>query len=494
MQLIIQDSIISLPINFLTQELDELCFLRCQFVGESEFITNKHCENIVLLESSSQLKKINFNNTFNYESVIFLTSNNFDETEIDFSGILKSVKFDSAEWSHARYIPELRQSADKSNYGIIRVGNGTTIEKLYIDTANILKSIKFTGTSKQFSIRNVQANDDVTIIPESNTKINIDNITTKQLAFTGSFESITISGDNHISSLSFKLDCEINKSLNIDLANTHIDYELKFSNSSDPKLTKCEISNICYSKIKRLTFYKCQMSCFSLANCDLSKTYIVFKHCKIDDLNTEGVIWPYEINSSHFNYKADDITELHQSQSIYRQLKSISHKNKDIDSFLLFRQREYESMSQLSLFRTKTLIVYFSIIITDLLKIRTNMQLPEITHRRYNNKMAMFIYETTSYFILKTSSILSAHNTSLFRPIIFLVLGTPVFLYLFDYYCSIEQLVQLSAHIINPTHKDEITINGKNILISPVHSLFFRVYSSILLYKIIISFRRYSNI
>jgi hypothetical protein len=77
---------------------------------------------------------------------------------------------------------------------------------------------------------------------------------------------------------------------------------------------------------------------------------------------------------------------------------------------------------------------------------------------------------------------------------IFLLIGTPVFLYLFDYYKSLEQIIQLSAHVINPAHKNEVTINGLLINISPVHSFFFRVYSSILLYKIILSFKRYSNI
>lgn len=493
-QLIIQNSIIKLPIDFLEQDLDEICFLRCQFIGDDKFITNKHCKNIVILESSSKLKKLHFDDSYNYSSVTFLTSNDFENTEIIFSGSLDLAKFDAAEWTHARYIPELRLSADKSIYGIIRVDYGAMIDKLYINSIKILKSLKFTGSSNETAIMNAHAVDDITVIPEKNSNFRIMNVTTKQLAFTKSFSSISISGENHISSLSFKLDDVTDKNLNIDLTNTTVDYELQFANSNDPKSTKCEISNIKFSNINRLTFHKCQMSCFSLVNCDLSKTYVVFKHCKIDDINTEGVIWPHEIHTSHFNYKADELTELHQAQSVYRQLKSISHKNKDIDSFLLFRWHEHESMTKLSLFRIRLLLTYFTAIIFDLLHIRNTIILPKITHRRHGKIIAMFIYELTSYLILKTSSILSAHNTSLFRPIAFLAFGTPVFLYVFGYYCSLEQIIELSAHVINPTHKDEVTINGVMIAISPIHSLFFRVFSSILIYKTIMSFRRYSNI
>jgi hypothetical protein len=493
-QLVIKDSIVELPINFLDQELDEICFIRCQFIGDDKFNTNKHCKNIVILESSSKLKKLHFDGGYKSSSVTFLTSNNFENTEIIFSGSLDLVKFDAAEWSHARYIPELRLSADKSIYGIIRVDYGAMIDKLYIDSIRILKSLKFTGSSNETTIMNAHAVDDITVIPEQKSNFRIMNVTTKQLAFTKSFSSISISGGNHISSLSFKLDDETDKILNIDLVNTTVDHELQFANSKDPKSTKCEISNIKFSNINIFTFHKCQMSCFSLVNCDLSKTYVIFKHCKIDDINTEGVIWPHEIHASHFNYKADELAELHQTQSVYRQLKSISHKNKDIDSFLLFRWHEYDSMTKLSLFRIKLLLTYVTAIGFDLLHIRNTIVLPEITHRRHSNIITMFIYELTSYLILVISSVLSAHNTSLFRPIFFLIFGTPVFLYILGYYCSLSQIIELSAHVINPAHRDEVTINGVVIAISPIHSLFFRVFSSVLIYKIILSFRRYSNI
>ncbi|MGL6307921.1 hypothetical protein ACSZMF_19820, partial [Aeromonas caviae] len=59
-------------------------------------------------------------------------------------------------------------------------------------------------------------------------------------------------------------------------------------------------------------------------------------------------------------------------------------------------------------------------------------------------------------------------------------------------YESLSQLLAMSAYMIDPTHKLEVSIMGEEIIINPIHSLFFKVFSSSLLFKIILVFRKYS--
>ncbi|RWT25852.1 hypothetical protein DN612_20980 [Aeromonas caviae] len=65
-------------------------------------------------------------------------------------------------------------------------------------------------------------------------------------------------------------------------------------------------------------------------------------------------------------------------------------------------------------------------------------------------------------------------------------------LIIFGYYESLSQLLAMSAYMIDPTHKLEVSIMGEEIIINPIHSLFFKVFSSSLLFKIILVFRKYS--
>ncbi|MCP6536285.1 hypothetical protein NL488_27640, partial [Klebsiella pneumoniae] len=59
----------------------------------------------------------------------------------------------------------------------------------------------------------------------------------------------------------------------------------------------------------------------------------------------------------------------------------------------------------------------------------------------HNNKFAGFVMTLSNWFVLKLSSLVSVHGTSLFRPIAILILGIPFLLCIFGYYESIEQLV-----------------------------------------------------
>lgn len=493
MRLIVRDQIVRLPIDSLEQDLDELYFVSCFFVGDTNFVINKKCKKVIIADSSTELDLIRFCNNSGISNVEFLSSNRFSQTEIVVSGEFEGISFSSRINTDSALVKELNIQAIISDYGLIRIEQGAKTDFLYIDSVKVASSIKFMGVSKLLSILNTHAPDDITLIPNYKTRIRVMSVRIKQLAFTGDYESVVISGGNIVSSLYFKVESEVGRCLDLDLNESEVENELQFNGFSDSKLNKCEISNIKFNNIKRLTFSKSQTSCFSLINCDLSKTHVVFKHCKIDDFNAEGVVWPSEVHSSHFNQKIDTISDISKQQSVYRQLKSICSKNKDVDGFFLFRQRELEFIAMLSLIRVKNILHYFFLYVWFFVKFKRGAPPADVSHLRGANKFSSLLTELTSYFILKSSDILSSHNTSLIRPLLFLVLGTPFFLYLFGLSSSIQDLVQLSAHVVNPTHRHDVSISGVVVSISPIQSLFFRIYSSILIYKLVISFRRYAS-
>lgn len=95
-----------------------------------------------------------------------------------------------------------------------------------------------------------------------------------------------------------------------------------------------------------------------MSNCDLTKTEVEFINCRIDDLLTEGVTWPFDIEVSHSNYRKVPPLEFEQNNQ-YIDSSKVSAKNKDVDNFLFFRRKEYDiTLCVLSL-RLTAYISYF---------------------------------------------------------------------------------------------------------------------------------------
>ncbi|WP_338725743.1 hypothetical protein V8687_18710 [Shewanella baltica] len=492
---VIQDKTITLPITFSktdeNQPVEDFVFIRCEFIGGSDFSTNLERKNIVIYESRSRLGKIIFRGQGN-ASIRLAESNDFNGTEIVFSGEFSSASVSSPGFEADRLLLVLTH-VSRSRYSIVRVDYDAVITNLNIQFVHIDQCIKLTGRGKKVTLVDITAKSDVTILTKGVRDFFVSSVKTSQLAFGEDFGRVVLSGKNEFDILTFRLDDCVNSTLNLDMSDTIVTHEFQISHARAADV-KCGIRSIDYSKIKRLTFFHCQMQCFSIANCDLSGTHVVFKQCIIDDMNILGVTWPSDVSSVHFNEKIDAISLKIQNQSLYRYLKSISNKNKDVDGYLIFREKEYQLVISISWYKVKSLTKYFWSWSALKLGLKKKEEIPLITHLHHPNKVAAFASEMTSLFILCLSSLISSHGTSLLRPIALLAFGIPLMLYAAGYYYDLKQFLSLSAHVINPAHSDSVTITGIDIVINPILSLFLRFYTSVIFYHLIVSFRRYSNI
>ncbi|HBX7924614.1 TPA: hypothetical protein MIG88_27015 [Klebsiella pneumoniae] len=425
--------------------------------------------------------------SYNKKAVLgFEYGNSFKSIKL--SGCYENIHFNSSPvFSRVPYPEEFKQSL----FGVIYFLKEVNAKVVYFSTVSC-GSVKYVGSATNFYIDDVNISNDMTFISNGDVSVSIISTECKELNFEGGFKYVNLNSEFKIGTVYFNLREGTMKNVSIDLQNSTIYEKLMFANASDSKACQFILKNASFASIKRLVLHQSVLSCFVMSNCDLTKTEVEFINCRIDDLLTEGVTWPFDIEVSHSNYRKVPPLEFEQKQSVYRQLKSISPKNKDVDNFLFFRRKEYDiTLCVLSL-RLTAYISYFLTVLCDLLGVCRSRNLPVIEKMNHNNKFAGFVMTLSNWFVLKLSSLVSVHGTSLFRPIAILILGIPFLLCIFGYYESIEQLVSLSAYVIDPTHKLEATILGSKLIINPVHSLIFKIFSSTLLFKIVMVFRKYS--
>ncbi|OYR00293.1 hypothetical protein B9P90_03600 [Citrobacter freundii] len=356
----------------------------------------------------------------------------------------------------------------------------------------ISNSIKCEGAAKDFLIHEANVSEDVTIISSESNLVSIRSLETKELHFVGDFREIHLGYKFNIGTLSFNASTNRMQNVQIDMQDSSIYQQLQIANATDSKVTQFIIKNAGFKSIKNLVLHQSLLSCFVMSNCDLTKTEVSFINCKIDDLLMEGVSWPFNIEVSHHNYRKQSFLEFEQKQSVYRQLKSISQRNKDVDNFYFFRRREYDTTLSILSRKMMLFFSYFITILCDILGLGRKRFLPVIDKMAHENKYSGFVSVLSCWIILKISSLVSVHGTSLFRPVAILLCGIPLLLCIFGYYESIEQLLALSAYVIDPTHKLDASILGEKITLNPIHSLVFKIISSSLLFKIVLVFRKYA--
>ncbi len=440
----------------------------------------------VILVSCSSDRKITIHCDNEKTTVCFECNNVFKD--VDFSGLFYRVVLNSCR-VFARISYPI--TFEFSKFGTISFLEGAKTDRLEFFSV-LPNAIKCIGFINEIIIDNLIVRKDLTILSNQETSVSIINFNSKELHFVGQFSSINLGSKINIGTLYFDGRAKGLKNISIDLQDSNISEQLQVAYVADNKSTQVIIKNANFASIKRFVLHQSVLSCFVFSNCDLTKTEVDFINCRIDDLLTEGVSWPFDIEVSHNNYRKVPPLEFEQKQSVYRQLKTISQKNKDVDNFLFFRRKEYDTTLSVLSLRLTTYMSYFLTVLCDLLGVYRNRNLPVIEKMNYKNKLAGFIMTLSNWFVLKLSSLISIHGTSLFRPIVILTLGIPLLLCFFGYYKSIEQLISLSAYVIDPTHKLEATILGSKLIINPVHSLIFKIFSSTLLFKIVMVFRKYS--
>jgi len=440
----------------------------------------------VILVSCKSDRKVTIHCDNEKTVVWFECNNNFKD--VDFSGVFSRVVLNSSRtFARISYPVEF----EPSQFGTVSFLKDAKTQRLEFFSVST-KAVKCVGSIDEIVIDGLIIHEDLTVLSDKSSSASIRNFKSEELHFVGQFENISLGSHINIGTLYFDGRPKGLKNINIDLQDSNITEQLQVAYVMDSKATQFIIKNASYASIKRFVLHQSVLSCFVISNCDLTKTEVDFINCRIDDLLTEGVTWPFDIEISHNNYRKIPSLEFEQKQSVYRQLKSISQKNKDVDNFLFFRRKEYDTTLSVLSLRLTTYMSYFLTILCDLLGICRNRNLPVIEKMNHKNKISGFIMTLSNWFVLKLSSLISIHGTSLFRPLAILVVGIPVLLCIFGYYKSIEQLVSLSAYVIDPTHKLETTILGSKLIINPVHSLIFKIFSSTLLFKIIMVFRKYS--
>ncbi|WP_128297525.1 hypothetical protein [Aeromonas caviae] len=404
------------------------------------------------------------------------------------SGVYKRVIFNSSPTFGRVPYPE---GFNPSRFDVISFLEDASSNRLEFFEV-IANAVKCVGAVSEFFIHETNVCDDVTIISSEQVSVSVYALDCKELHLVGDFKNVGLGFRCNIGTLYFNAKGNGLRSVDIDLQNSKIYNQLQIASATDNKLTQFIIKNASFSSIKSLVFHQSLLSCFVISNCDLTNTEVSFINCKLDDLLTEGVSWPFDIEVSHRNYRKDPSLESEQKQSVYRQLKSLSQKNKDVDNFYFFRRKEYDVTLSILSSKLTLFLTYFTTIIFDLVGLGEERSLPVIEKMGHKNKLSGFISVLSSWMVLKISSLVSVHGTSLFRPIAILVCGVPLLLIIFGYYESLSQLLAMSAYMIDPTHKLEVSIMGEEIIINPIHSLFFKVFSSSLLFKIILVFRKYS--
>jgi len=468
-----------------------------ELTSESKIILFNCHLSISKMEIPKQISDIAFVLCTNDSDLTIYSEN--EDTELRFeygnkfkgvsvSGVYNRVIFNSSPTFGRIPYPE---GFEPSRFDVISFLKDTKSNRLEFFSL-ISTAIKCAGVANELFIHGAMVRDDVTIISSVQNTVTVRQLNSKELHFVGDYKGITLGSECNIGSLYFDARSNNLRSVNIDLQNSKIYHQLQIAGAADNKVTQFIIKNAGFSSIKSLVFYQSLMSCFVISNCDLTDTEVSFINSKLDELLTEGVSWPFNIEVSHANYRKDSSLEAEQKQSVYRQLKSLSQKNKDVDNFYFFRRKEYDTT--LSILSRK-LMLFFSYLMTivfDLIGLGQTRVLPEIEKMSHKNKMSEFISTFSNWVVLKISSLISVHGTSLFRPVAILVCGVPLLLVLFGYYQSLGQLLAMSAYVIDPTHKLEVTIMGGKIIINPIHSLFFKIFSSSLLFKIVLVFRKYS--
>ncbi|QLL83979.1 hypothetical protein [Aeromonas caviae] len=408
--------------------------------------------------------------------------------DVSVSGVYNRVIFNSSPTFGRVPYPE---GFNPSRFNVIYFLKDAKSNRLefFSITANAVKCV---GVASVFIIHEANVRDDVTIISSEQISVSVHALDSKELHLVGDFKSVGLGLRCNIGTLHFNAKGNGLRSVDIDLQNSKIYNQLQIASATDNKITQFIIKNASFSSIKSLVFHQSLLSCFVISNCDLTNTEVSFINCKLDDLLTEGVSWPFNIEVSHRNYRKDPSLESEQKQSIYRQLKSISQKNKDVDNFYFFRRKEYDATLSILSSKLTLFLTYFTTIVFDLVGLGKERSLPVIEKMGHENKPSGFISVLSSWIVLKISSLVSVHGTSLFRPIAILICGVPLLLVFFGYYESLSQLLAMSAYVIDPTHKLEVSIMDNKIIINPIHSLFFKIFSSSLLFKIVLVFRKYS--
>ncbi|MFQ1924194.1 hypothetical protein ACK34M_01510 [Aeromonas veronii] len=407
---------------------------------------------------------------------------------VSVSGVYSRVIFNSSPTFGKVPYPE---GFELSRFDVISFLKDTKSNRLEFFSL-ISTAIKSFGFVNELFIHGATVRDDVNIISSAQSTVTVRQLKSKALHLVGDYKGITLNSECNIGSLYFDARSNSLRSVNIDLQNSKIYEQFQIAGATDNKVTQFFIKNAGFSSIKSLVFYQSLMSCFVISNCDLTNTEVSFINTKLDELLTEGVSWPFNIEVSHANYRKDSSLEAEQKQSVYRQLKSLSQKNKDVDNFYFFRRKEYDTTLYILNRKLMLFFSYLTTIVCDFIGLGQTRVLPEIEKMSHKNKMSEFISTFSNWVVLKISSLISVHGTSLFRPIAILVFGVPLLLVFLGYYESPGQLLSLSAYVIDPTHKLDVSIMGNEITINPVHSLFFKIFSSSLLFKIVLVFRKYS--
>lgn len=410
-----------------------------------------------------------------------------------FKGVLIAGVYNRVTFNSSPTFARLKFPVDfkLSRFEIISFLKGAKANRLEFFSL-ISNTVKCVGAAKEFMIHGANVLDDVTIISTEQNSITIRTLNSKELHLVGDFKDISLDSQFNIGTLYFNASGNGLRNVRIDMHDSRVYQQLQVANATDSKITQFIIKNVGFSSIKSLVLHQSILSCFVLSNCDLTNTEVTFINCKIDDLLTEGVSWPFNIEVSHLNYRKTPPLESEQKQSVYRQLKSISQKNKDVDNFYFFRRKEYDTTLYILSGKLQLFFSYFITIICDMVGLGRNRYLPVIEKISYKDKYSGFVSVLSNWIVLKISSLVSVHGTSLFRPVAILLGGIPLLLCFFGYYKSLDQLLALSAYVIDPTHKLDAIILGKKIVLNPIHSLLFKVFSSSLLFKIVLVFRKYT--
>lgn len=461
--LLVLDCDISLNTIEIPMQISELVFVSCS------------CTSDLTIHSNSELTELRFE-----------YGNSFKN--INVSGVYKRVIFNTTKTFSRVYYPDDYKLSDFKVVSFLKEAKSNRLE-FFSFMANAIKCV---GVVDEFFINDATVRDDVTIISSEQSSVSIRGLDSKELHFTGAYKGISINSGCNIGSLYFDARSGDMRNVDMDLWNSKIYSQLQLVGGSDNKVTQFIIKNARYSSIKSLVLNRTLLSCFVISNCDLTNTEVSLINTKLDEMLTEGVSWPFNIEVSHFNYRKDALLEADQKQSVYRQLKSLSQKNKDVDNFLFFRRKEYDTTLSILSCKLILLISYFITIGFDFIGLGRDRVLPVVGKNSNNNKLSEFISVLSNWIILKVSSILSLYGTSLFRPIAVLVFGVPFLLFCFGYYESVVQLLYLSAYVIDPTHKLDVILLGKEVTINPIHSLFFKIFSSSLIFNVVMVFRKYN--
>lgn len=407
---------------------------------------------------------------------------------VNIAGVYKRIIFNSIETFSRVSYPDTYKMSEFKVVSFLKEARSNRLE-FFSFMSNAIKCV---GAADEFVIHGAMVSDDVTIISSVQNSVSIRGLDSKELHFTGAYKGISINSDCNIGSLYFDARSGEMRNIEMDLWNSKIYSQLQVVGGSDNKITQFVIKNAGCSSIKSLVLNRTLLSCFVISNCDITNTEVSLINTKLDEMLTEGVSWPFNIEVSHFNYRKDALLEADQKQSVYRQLKSLSQKNKDVDNFLFFRRKEYDTTLSILSCKLILLISYFITIGCDFIGLGRGRLLPVVGKNSNNNKISEFISVLSNWIILKVSSIISLYGTSLFRPIAVLVFGVPFLLFCFGYYESVVQLIYLSAYVIDPTHKLDVIILGKEVTINPIHSLFFKIFSSSLIFNVVMVFRKYN--